>query len=319
MRARTLEVIAERGIGDGDALRAGHPPRAPAQRDHAADAAARAPGRASRPPRRADAARPRRPDRPRADRDPRRRACRSAPPPTASPTTTSARATRVDARPPSASAAPPVTNATWLHFVEGGGYERREWWSDEGWSWKEEYDITHPLHWSDDGHEWRMGGWAPLDPDKPVVHVSWFEADAFARAHGARLPTEAEWERAATWDQRTQSVRAPSPRARQPRPDARFGTAAGRRLPGGRRARAARWACSATSGSGPRQRLRRLPRLRRPPVPRVLRGLLRRGLPASCAAARGRPRARVASPTFRNWDLPQRRQIFSGVRLAWDA
>src|SRR6187200_2837656 len=104
-----------------------------------------------------------------------------------------------------------ITNATWRHFAEGGGYERRTLWSDEAWSWKEQYDITHPLHWSDDGHEWRMGKWVPLDPDKPVVHVSWFEADAFARAHGARLPTEFEWEKAATWDQETRTLRPPSP------------------------------------------------------------------------------------------------------------
>src|ERR671923_251486 len=48
----------------------------------------------------------------------------------------------------------PVTNATWLTFAEGGGYERREWWSDEGWSWKEEYDITCPGGWVHDGREW---------------------------------------------------------------------------------------------------------------------------------------------------------------------
>ena len=85
----------------------------------------------------------------------------------------------------------PVTNATWLHFTEGGGYERREWWSDEGWAWKQEYDIS--------GCPSALAG----HPDAPVCHVSWFEADAFARCSGARLPTEAEWEQAATWSRAT--------------------------------------------------------------------------------------------------------------------
>ena len=96
----------------------------------------------------------------------------------------------------------PITNATYLTFVEGGGYERREWWSDEGWSWKEQYDITRPQGWTADlSAEWRLGTLQGLDPYRPVVHLSWFEADAFARAHGVRLPTEFEWEKAATWDQ----------------------------------------------------------------------------------------------------------------------
>src|SRR5436309_10191393 len=81
----------------------------------------------------------------------------------------------------------PITNATYLTFVEGGGYERREWWSAEGWAWKEEYDITRPQGWTTDlRSEWRLGQLEPLHPDRPVVHVSWFEADAFACAHGAR-------------------------------------------------------------------------------------------------------------------------------------
>src|SRR4051812_37713041 len=83
----------------------------------------------------------------------------------------------------------PITNGSWRHFTEGGGYVRREWWSDEGWAWKEEYDIgSH-------------AGRATRPDDEPVVHVSWFEADAFARSRGARLPTEAEWEKASTWGQ----------------------------------------------------------------------------------------------------------------------
>ncbi|MGP0050201.1 MAG: SUMF1/EgtB/PvdO family nonheme iron enzyme, partial [Solirubrobacteraceae bacterium] len=103
----------------------------------------------------------------------------------------------------------PITNATYLTFVEGGGYERREWWSDEGWAWKEDYDICRPLGWTaDHGAEWRLSGLEPLHPGRPVVHVSWFEADAFARAHDARLPTEQEWEKAATWDQERSRARA---------------------------------------------------------------------------------------------------------------
>jgi iron(II)-dependent oxidoreductase len=210
----------------------------------------------------------------------------------------------------------PVTNGTWRHFAEGGGYERRTLWSDEAWSWKEQYDITHPLHWSDDGHEWRMGQWVPLDPDKPVVHVSWFEADAFARAHGARLPTELEWEKAATWDQETRTVRPPS--AHDANLDQRaFGTHAAGAHP---------------DGAGPSGVLgllgdvwewtgsdfRGYPGFRAHPYReysevffgsdyKVLRG-------GSWATAR-----RLANAHFRNWDLPQRRQIFAGVRLAWDA
>jgi iron(II)-dependent oxidoreductase len=165
----------------------------------------------------------------------------------------------------------PVTNASWLHFSEGGGYERREWWSDEGWSWKEEYDITHHPSVAAGG----AGG-----PQSPVCHVSWFEADAFARAHDARLPTEAEWERAAT--------------SEQP----------------GLEGVGQVWEWTASHFGG-------YPGFVAHPYreySEVFFGndyfVLRGGSWAT--------HPRVASATFRNWDYPLRRQIFAGVRLARD-
>jgi gamma-glutamyl hercynylcysteine S-oxide synthase len=173
----------------------------------------------------------------------------------------------------------PVTNGTWMRFVEGGGYMRREWWSDEGWAWKEDYDITH------------HPGVAAGHPDAPACHVSWFEADAFARAHGARLPTEAEWEKAATWEQETTRT---------------AGSATGTLEATGQV-----WEWTADTFGG-------YPGFVADPYPqysevffgagyRVLRG-------GSWAT-----HPRVATPTFRNWDLPERRQIFAGVRLAAEA
>jgi iron(II)-dependent oxidoreductase len=166
----------------------------------------------------------------------------------------------------------PVSNASWLHFSEGGGYERREWWSREGWAWKEEFDITH--------HPAIAAG----DPEAPVCHVSWFEADAFARAHDARLPTEAEWEKAATWGQGNEQGLAGVGRVWE-------------------------WTSSHFDG---------YPGFVAHPYreySQVFFGERYRVLRGSSWATH--PRA--ASITFRNWDLPQRRQIFAGVRLAKEA
>jgi ergothioneine biosynthesis protein EgtB len=93
-----------------------------------------------------------------------------------------------------------VTNGEWLRFMEGGGYATPSHWAADGWAWVKAEGVEAPLYWRESGEGWlRFGldGLHPLDLNAPVCHVSWYEADAFARWAGARLPTEAEWEVAA--------------------------------------------------------------------------------------------------------------------------
>lgn len=94
----------------------------------------------------------------------------------------------------------PVTNGEFLDFVEDGGYASPLLWLDEGWRAVREGGWTHPLYWNRDGDGWveyTLAGQRTLDPDRPACHLSFFEAEAYARWAGARLPTEAEWEVAA--------------------------------------------------------------------------------------------------------------------------
>ncbi len=209
----------------------------------------------------------------------------------------------------------PVTNASWLAFAEGGGYERREWWSDEAWAWKEQEDITGPLHWArrPDGSWCELTACGPrdLDPDRPACHVSWFEAAAFARAHGARLPTEAEWETAATWTQRSW----PTDR------DAHVGQRAFETAPVGAAPQAAA-DCGALDLIGnvwewTQSEFGGYPGFVAHPYREYSEVFFDRGYRVLRGGAWA-TQSRVATPTFRNWDLPQRRQIFAGVRLAID-
>jgi ergothioneine biosynthesis protein EgtB len=94
----------------------------------------------------------------------------------------------------------PVTNIEYLSFITDGGYARSELWLSDGWAHIKAEGCNAPLYWvhqSDGWYEFTLGGLKPLDPNAPVCHVSYFEADAYARWAGARLPTEAEWEVAA--------------------------------------------------------------------------------------------------------------------------
>jgi iron(II)-dependent oxidoreductase len=96
-----------------------------------------------------------------------------------------------------------VTCAEYLEFVSAGGYGERAHWSDAGWKWRSESKATAPKYWDQTQRGWlvrRFDRWDTAERDVPVCHVSYHEAEAYARFRGKRLPTETEWETACTWD-----------------------------------------------------------------------------------------------------------------------
>ena len=113
-----------------------------------------------------------------------------------------------------------VTNGDWQAFLDDGGYERPDHWLSDGWAWMRAEEIAAPLYWEQVEGSWHGFAWdglRPLDPHAPVLHVSHYEADAYARWAGHRLPTEAEWESAAADhdpDAGQQLDGAPDPRPR---------------------------------------------------------------------------------------------------------
>ena len=220
----------------------------------------------------------------------------------------------------------PVTNAAWLRFLQAGGYSRRELWTSEGWQWLAQVNARAPGHWILDGRTWTartFGRSEPLDPDAPVVHVSWFEADAYARWAGKRLPTEAEWEKAAAWDAGWRRPRRypwgdEEPGAshanlgqRHPSPASIGSYPSGRSFYGCHQMLGDVWEWT-SSWFAPYPGFRAFPYREYSEVffgerYRVLRGGSFATLPVA------------ARCTFRNWDFPERRQIFAGLRCCTDA
>jgi len=219
----------------------------------------------------------------------------------------------------------PVTNAEYLEFMADGGYRRRELWSQEGWASLREMELEHPAYWTEQGTGWdvrRMDRTTPVSLDEPVCHVGYWEADAYARWAEKRLPTEFEWEAAATWDFDAGAKQrypwgdeAPTPRRANldallfhPAPVGSFPL--GVSPVGAWGMMGDVWEWTATTFHG-------YPGYETFPYPEysevffgdeyyVLRG-------GSWATRPGAVRG-----TFRNWDYPVRRQIFSGFRCARD-
>jgi ergothioneine biosynthesis protein EgtB len=196
-----------------------------------------------------------------------------------------------------------ITNGEWQAFIADGGYRDARLWLSDGWAWVQREGVTAPMYWEERDGVWtRFGldGRRPVDPAAPVTHVSFFEADAFATWAGARLPTEFEWEAAASAHDACGGNQMDAAGAVEPRPSAGgpafFGDvwewtgSAYRPYPG---FRAVEGAVGEYNGKFMNGQF-------------VLRG-------GSCATPRGHVRA-----SYRNFFYPHQRWQFTGVRLAKD-
>jgi iron(II)-dependent oxidoreductase len=219
----------------------------------------------------------------------------------------------------------PVTNARFAEFVAEGGYDDERHWDPAGWEWRRAAHLEHPQFWCREGNgDWsrvRFGHREALPPDEPVQHVCWYEADAFARWAGKRLPSEVEWEFAASWGPDARKRRYPWGDV-DPTPahanlgQIRFGPAPAHTFAVGTSA----WGCLQMVGDvweWTASDFEAYPGFRAFPYReysevfngsgyKVLRGGSWAVPPVACRT------------TFRNWDLPIRRQIFAGFRCARD-
>jgi gamma-glutamyl hercynylcysteine S-oxide synthase len=216
----------------------------------------------------------------------------------------------------------PVSNRQWLEFIGDGGYQRPEFWSSRGWAHRTQAGLERPLFWTADGTRRRFGQEEEVPPDEPAQHVSYFEAEAFARWSGGRLPTETEWEKACAWD--------PVARARRTWPWGTEPPGQERANLGGLGLRPAPVGAfpDGASAYGVEQMIGDVwewtssdfvpwPGF----TPMIYRDYSLPFFGGDYKVLRGGSWAVAPStirPSFRNWDHPIRRQIFTGVRVAWD-
>jgi ergothioneine biosynthesis protein EgtB len=191
-----------------------------------------------------------------------------------------------------------VTNKEWREFIDDGGYRTPTLWLSDGWAWLQQEGIAAPLYWRADRTEFTLGGRREIDWGAPVAHVSYYEADAFARWAGARLPTEAEWEDFASSADPGIGNQLDAASAVVPRPT------------GGMFGNVWEWTQSAFApypGFAPAEGAVGEYNGKFMSGQLVLKG-------ASCATPRGHSRA-----SYRNFFPPAARWQFTGVRLAQDA
>jgi iron(II)-dependent oxidoreductase len=217
----------------------------------------------------------------------------------------------------------PVTCRQWSDFIADSGYQRRDLWSARGWEHRLQARLERPKYWTGHGTRRRFGVEEDVPPGELVQHVCYYEAEAFATWSGARLPTEAEWEKACAWDP------AASGRRRWPWGDSPPGPDLANLGGDGLRPAPAGAYPAGASGYGAEQMIGDVwewtssdfvpwPGF----TPMIYRAYSEPFFGSEYKVLRGGSWAVAPStirPSFRNWDYPIRRQIFTGVRLAWDA